>query len=194
MLRLPGHPDAQHRPTGRTGGAVYEFLFQRARVLPPPGPPCSRDAISSVCRDLSAPWARATWAATTMPSSWLRSTNWGCRRRSPFSGRLLKQAGYHTVALGKWHLGYEKHLLPPHHGFDYFLASLGGTIDYFYHNEPTGEPVLYENLTRVDRDGYFTDLITRRRRQLPAKTARGQADVSLSPVHCPKCAVSTPGP
>jgi N-acetylgalactosamine-6-sulfatase len=75
-------------------------------------------------------------------------------------GPLLKQAGYHTVALGKWHLGYEKHLLPPHHGFDYFLASLGGTIDYFYHNEPTGEPVLYENLTRVTRDGYFTDLIT----------------------------------
>jgi N-acetylgalactosamine-6-sulfatase len=62
--------------------------------------------------------------------------------------------------LGKWHLGYEKHLLPPHHGFDYFLASLGGTIDYFYHNEPTGEPVLYENLKQVRRDRYFTDLIT----------------------------------
>ena len=73
---------------------------------------------------------------------------------------LLNQAGYRTVGLGKWHLGYEKHLMPPHHGFDYFLASLGGTIDYFYHNEPTGEPVLYENLKQVRRDGYFTDLIT----------------------------------
>ena len=73
---------------------------------------------------------------------------------------LLNQAGYRTVGLGKWHLGYEKHLMPPHHGFDYFLASLGGTIDYFYHNEPTGEPVLYENFKQVRRDGYFTDLIT----------------------------------
>lgn len=73
---------------------------------------------------------------------------------------LLKRAGYRTVGMGKWHLGYEKHLLPPHHGFDYFLASLGGTIDYFYHNEPTGEPVLYENLELVRRDGYFTDLLT----------------------------------
>jgi N-acetylgalactosamine-6-sulfatase len=72
----------------------------------------------------------------------------------------MKAAGYKTVALGKWHLGYEKHLLPPHQGFDYFLASLGGTIDYFYHNEPTGEPVLYENLKPVRRDKYFTDLIT----------------------------------
>lgn len=73
---------------------------------------------------------------------------------------LLNQAGYKTVGIGKWHLGYERHLLPPHHGFDYFLASLGGTIDYFYHNEPTGQPVLYENLEPVRRDRYFTDLIT----------------------------------
>ena len=73
---------------------------------------------------------------------------------------LLNQAGYKTVGLGKWHLGYEKHLLPPHHGFDYFLAALGGTMDYFYHNEPTGEHVLYENLKPVRRDKYMTDLIT----------------------------------
>lgn len=72
----------------------------------------------------------------------------------------LKQQAYKTVGLGKWHLGYEKHLLPPHHGFDYFLAALGGTVDYFYHNEPTGEHVLYENLNQVRRDGYLTDLIT----------------------------------
>lgn len=72
----------------------------------------------------------------------------------------LNQRGYRTIGLGKWHLGYEKHLLPPHHGFSYFLAALGGTMDYFYHNEPTGEHVLYENLTQVRREGYFTDVIT----------------------------------
>ena len=72
----------------------------------------------------------------------------------------LNAQGYATIGLGKWHLGYERHLLPPHHGFKYFLASLGGTIDYFYHNEPTGERVLYENLSAVRRDGYFTDVIT----------------------------------
>ncbi|MEQ9406468.1 MAG: sulfatase-like hydrolase/transferase [Fuerstiella sp.] len=73
---------------------------------------------------------------------------------------LLNDRGYRTVGLGKWHLGYEPHLLPPHHGFDYFLAALGGTMDYFYHNEPTGEHVLYENLKQVRRDRYFTDVIT----------------------------------
>lgn len=72
----------------------------------------------------------------------------------------LNAQGYTTIGLGKWHLGYERHLLPPHHGFKYFLASLGGTIDYFYHNEPTGQHVLYENLNPIRRDGYFTDVIT----------------------------------
>ncbi len=74
--------------------------------------------------------------------------------------RLLKQSGYHTAGWGKWHLGYERKFLPPAHGFDYFLASLGGTIDYFYHNEPDGTPALYENDHPVRRGGYFTDMIT----------------------------------
>lgn len=74
--------------------------------------------------------------------------------------RLLKQTGFSTVGFGKWHLGYEPKFLPPRHGFDYFLASLGGTVDYFYHNEPNGTPALYENDQPVRRDGYMTDLIT----------------------------------
>lgn len=74
--------------------------------------------------------------------------------------RLLQQVGYRTAGLGKWHLGYEKEFLPPNHGFDYFLAALGGTMDYFYHNEPDGTPVLYENDRPVRKDGYFTDLVT----------------------------------
>lgn len=73
---------------------------------------------------------------------------------------MLHNAGYHTAGFGKWHLGYEKQFLPPRHGFDYFLASLGGTIDYFYHNEPDGTPVLYENDKPVNRVGYFTDMLT----------------------------------
>lgn len=74
--------------------------------------------------------------------------------------RLLKQKGYTAVGLGKWHLGYEPKFLPPKHGFDYFLAALGGTMDYWYHNEPDGTPVLYENNKRVKREGNITELIT----------------------------------
>jgi len=72
----------------------------------------------------------------------------------------LKQAGYTAVGLGKWHLGYDKKFLPPAHGFDYFLGTLGGTVDYFYHTEPNGDPALFENDRLVRRDGYLTDMVT----------------------------------
>ena len=64
----------------------------------------------------------------------------------------LKRAGYSVVGLGKWHLGYDKKFLPPAHGFDYFLGTLGGTVDYFYHTEPNGNPALFENDRLVRRD------------------------------------------
>ena len=74
--------------------------------------------------------------------------------------KSLKATGYRAAGFGKWHLGYESKFLPPHHGFDYFLAALGGTVDYWYHNEPNGTPVLYENSERVTREGNLTNLIT----------------------------------
>ena len=33
-------------------------------------------------------------------------------------GTLLRQGGYHTGVVGKWHLGDQKIFLPPAHGFD----------------------------------------------------------------------------
>src|SRR5690606_5830792 len=34
--------------------------------------------------------------------------------------RNLKQAGYRTAAIGKWHLGHLPEYLPTSHGFDYY--------------------------------------------------------------------------
>jgi len=36
---------------------------------------------------------------------------------------LLKQAGYATACIGKWHLGDQPEFLPRRHGFDYFLGT-----------------------------------------------------------------------
>src|SRR3954452_16842812 len=74
--------------------------------------------------------------------------------------RLLKAAGYTTAITGKWHLGYEPKFLPPNHGFDESFGPLGGGVDYFYHTEPGGGPMLYQDGRPVRRDGYMTDLIT----------------------------------
>jgi arylsulfatase A len=35
---------------------------------------------------------------------------------------VLKQAGYATACIGKWHLGSRPEQLPNHHGFDYFFG------------------------------------------------------------------------
>lgn len=73
--------------------------------------------------------------------------------------RGLKAAGYQTAIFGKWHLGYEPQFAPRQHGFDRFFGPLGGAVDYFFHREPGGEPMLYENEQPVTREGYLTDLI-----------------------------------
>lgn len=36
--------------------------------------------------------------------------------------KLLKNAGYNTAAIGKWHLGHLPEYLPTNHGFDYYFG------------------------------------------------------------------------
>ncbi|MCC6352652.1 MAG: sulfatase-like hydrolase/transferase, partial [Verrucomicrobiae bacterium] len=75
--------------------------------------------------------------------------------------RLLKDAGYATAVVGKWHLGYEDKFSPNRHGFDHALYALGGGMDYFHHVEdaPAYTPVLRLNGAPATRPGYFTDVI-----------------------------------
>ena len=76
--------------------------------------------------------------------------------------QLLKDAGYATGLIGKWHLGYRPEFQPNAHGFDYFFGFLSGYIDYYQHTGGDGVHDLYENGTPVHADGYMTDLITER--------------------------------
>lgn len=76
--------------------------------------------------------------------------------------QLLKNNGYATALVGKWHLGYKPEFGPNAHGFDYFFGFLSGYIDYYTHTRGDGKPDLFENTTPVKEDGYMTDLITAR--------------------------------
>jgi arylsulfatase A-like enzyme len=76
--------------------------------------------------------------------------------------QLLKNNGYATGLVGKWHLGYKPEYQPNAHGFDYFFGFLSGYIDYYQHTAGDGLHDLYENGTPVHVDGYMTDLITDR--------------------------------
>jgi arylsulfatase A len=77
--------------------------------------------------------------------------------------RLLKNAGYRTGLVGKWHLGYLPEYSPNTHGFDYFYGFLAGYIDFYTHTRGIdGMHDLQENGVAVSDTGYMTDLITSR--------------------------------
>ncbi len=91
-----------------------------------------------------------------------RNANVGLEPNQPTIASLLKQSGYETSLIGKWHLGFRPEWGPNAHGFDEFFGILAGAGDYFLHKNGLGTPDLYENLTPVERNGYLTDLLTER--------------------------------
>ena len=84
----------------------------------------------------------------------------------PANGRslpqLLKDSGYATALVGKWHLGYRPEFSPRAHGFDYFFGFKSGFTDYYQHTDGAGLADLFENDGAVEAKGYMTDLITER--------------------------------
>lgn len=77
---------------------------------------------------------------------------------------LLRENGYATALIGKWHLGHNPQSHPNAQGFDYFFGHLGGCIDnyshYFYWNGPNRHD-LYRNDEEVWYAGRnFAELMT----------------------------------
>ncbi len=79
--------------------------------------------------------------------------------------QLLKNSGYATALVGKWHLGWKTELSPIAHGFDSFFGFKSGFVDYYQHTAGGDAPLkadLFENNEPVKVQGYMTDLITER--------------------------------
>ena len=71
----------------------------------------------------------------------------------------LKDAGYATAIVGKWHLGhFRKEYLPTRRGFDHQYGHYNGAIDYFEHTRDGGFD--WHRDDQVCRDqGYSTHLL-----------------------------------
>jgi arylsulfatase A-like enzyme len=69
----------------------------------------------------------------------------------------LREAGYHTALIGKWHLGHGEPFRPLQRGFDEFFGFLGGAHSYF---PGEGAPI-YRGNEPVEENEYLTDAIAR---------------------------------
>jgi arylsulfatase A-like enzyme len=72
--------------------------------------------------------------------------------------QALKQAGYSTAMVGKWHLGHaDKKFWPQNRGFDHFYGNTVGEVDYFTHKR-AGIVDWQRNGTFIDEKGYVLTL------------------------------------
>lgn len=71
---------------------------------------------------------------------------------------MMKNAGYVTGHVGKWHLGYDDQTMPNAQGFDHSFGHMGGCIDnwshFFYWQGPNRHD-LWLNGKHIWRDGQF---------------------------------------
>jgi arylsulfatase A-like enzyme len=68
--------------------------------------------------------------------------------------QMLRDAGYRTAMVGKWHLGHaDAAYWPAQRGFDRFYGATVGEIDHFTH-ESHGVPDWYRDNTPLKEEGY----------------------------------------
>ncbi|MCK8787402.1 arylsulfatase [Roseomonas sp. NAR14] len=73
--------------------------------------------------------------------------------------QALKEVGYRTALVGKWHLGHARQeFWPRQRGFDHFYGPLVGEIDHFKH-EAHGALDWYRDNELLREDGYDTELL-----------------------------------
>jgi arylsulfatase A len=71
---------------------------------------------------------------------------------------VVKQKGYATCAVGKWHLGHHPQFLPTRHGFDEYLGLPYSNDMWPYH--PQAKPGAYPKLPLIDGEKVVDEEVT----------------------------------
>ncbi|MFF5721684.1 sulfatase-like hydrolase/transferase [Streptomyces buecherae] len=80
----------------------------------------------------------------------------------PTLASLLRDAGYATALIGKWHCGYLPDYSPTRSGWDEFFGNFGGALEYYSKLGLSGEYDLYEGDAEYKDLRYYTRILTER--------------------------------
>ena len=100
----------------------------------------------------------------------LQGRDLGMPPEHPTLPSLLRDCGYHTALVGKWHLGELPRYCPLKSGFDEFWGIRGGGVDYFTHRH-LGRNDLWDGGENIERTGYLTELLADRAVQVVEERA-----------------------
>ncbi len=138
-------------------------------------------AACAVCSPTRAAVLTGKYPARLLLTDWLPSGRWNPKaklREGRFLRGLpveevtlaeaLREGGYRTASIGKWHLGSEPFSLPEHHGFDVNIAgnAHGAPGSYFFPYAgdwkipATGQRAVWNVLPDGQPGEYLTDRLT----------------------------------
>lgn len=112
----------------------------------------------------------------------LGGTDVGLEPSHPTLPSLLRNLGYHTGLIGKWHLGGLPKFGPLQSGYDEFWGNRGGAVDYFEHSSQSGSD-LWDGDINIEQSGYYTDMLADRSLQYLKDRAKEENKPWLLSLH-----------
>lgn len=108
-------------------------------------------------------------------------------------GDVVKQQGYHTGMVGKWHLGLESPNTPWERGFDYTYVFIGDMMDDYYTHRRHGLNYMREYGGVIHPEGHATELFTQESIEYVTRRSNSEAPFFLYlPYNAPHAPIQPP--